>query len=92
MKNKQPKKWTQKITEESHALDLDEGVFTWKNPQKIAQSLKRSSDMSKQRKGTSLQSAMSMLNFFINRAGKKLPNSQKKILEKAKIELKNLYL
>jgi hypothetical protein len=87
----QSNRWSKIITEESHALDLEEGVFTWKNPKKIAQSLKNSSDVSKNRKGTSLQSAMSMLNFFINRAGTKLPNSQKKILEKAKTELRNLY-
>lgn len=85
------KKWSQKVTEESHALSLEKGVFTWKNPEKIAHSLKHSADVSKNKKGTSLQSAMSMLNFYINRAGKKLDPEQKKILEAAKEKLRLLY-
>lgn len=88
---KKKRKWSQEITKNSHALDLEEGVFTFKNPKKIALSLKHSSDVSKNRKGSSLQSAMSMLNFYINRAGQGLSKEQKEILEKAKIELRKLY-
>jgi hypothetical protein len=85
------KKWSQQVSEHSKALVLPEGIFTWKNPKEIASSLKHSADTSKNKKGTSLQSAMSMLNFYINRAGKKLSAERKKILEKAKIELRKLY-
>lgn len=79
------------MTEHSVALDLEEGVFTWKNPRKIALSLKRSAEESIRRKGTPFQSAMSMLNFYINRAGKNLPAKQKKILESAKNELREIF-
>ena len=64
------------MTKRSNALDLEPGVFTWKDPRKIAESLKRSAEESMRRKGTPLQSAMSMLNFYINRAGKHLDASQ----------------
>src|SRR5437764_2338364 len=57
-------KWSQRVTEKSNALDLEENVFTWKDPRRIARSLKRSAECSKRRKGTPLQSAMSMLNFL----------------------------
>jgi hypothetical protein len=63
------RKWSQDVTEHSNALDLDEGVFTLDDPTEIARSLKQSAERSKRRKGTPLQSAMSMLNFYINRAG-----------------------
>ena len=79
------------MTNESDALDLEQGVFTWKNPEKIARSLKRSADCSKRRKAAPFRSAMSMLVFYINRAGKKLPREQRQILEKAKDELRKLY-
>ncbi|MCL5091013.1 MAG: DUF3175 domain-containing protein [Patescibacteria group bacterium] len=85
------KKWSNKVTKQSNALDLEEGVFTWDDPKKIALSLKRSVEKSTLRKGTPYQSAMSMLNFYINRAGKNLPNERKKILEQAKEELKKLF-
>ncbi len=85
------KKWSQYVTEHSDALDLDEGVFTWDDPKKIAQSLKRSALRSDRRKGTSSQSATSMLNFYINRAGKNLPHERKMILEEAKKELRKLF-
>lgn len=85
------KKWSEKVTRESDALDLEQGVFTWNNPKKIAQSLKRSADSSKRRKAAPFRSAMSMLVFYINRAGKKLNKEQKQILEKAKNELRQLY-
>lgn len=91
MPKKIQKKWSQKITEESHSLDLDAGVFTWKDPKKIARSLKKSALESTRRKGTPLQSAMSMLNFYINRAGAQLSQHQKEILNKAKEELRRLF-
>lgn len=87
--NKQ--KWSQKVTETSRALELEEGVFTWKDPKKIAKSLKKSALVSARRKGTPYQSAMSMLNFYINRAGKQLPAKQKEILNEAKQELRELF-
>lgn len=84
-------KWSGKVTEESHALVLEEGVFTWKDPKKIARSLKKSADISTQRKSSPYRSAMSMLTFYINRAGKSLDADQKQVLEKAKNELRILY-
>ena len=87
---KDSKYWSDKVTKTSFALDLEKGVFTWKNPKKISLSLKKSADLSTRRKGTPYQSSMSVLNFYINRAGKKLGKEQKAILEKAKIELKKL--
>ena len=65
--------WSREVTETSHALDLEEGVFTWDDPKKIARSLKKSAQASKGRKADPFRSAMSMLNFYINRAGDKLP-------------------
>jgi hypothetical protein len=84
-------RWSAKVTRESHALDLEEGVFTRKNPKEIAHSLKVSADASRQRKAPAFQSAMSMLVFYINRAGSNLSNDQKHILEQAKDELRRLY-
>ncbi len=84
-------RWSDKVTKESNALDLEEGVFTWDDPRKIALSLKRSSEKSKRRKGTSYQSAISMLNFYINRAGSNLSKKRKNILEKAKKELRDVF-
>ena len=84
-------KWSQQITENSRALILEEGVFTWDNPKKIAKSLRDSAEVSKNIKGTPFQSAMSMLNFYINRAGKNLSAERKQILEQAKNELRKLY-
>lgn len=83
--------WSAKVTRESHALALDEGVFTWKDPKRIARSLKKSADESEERKAPPLRSAMSMLNFYINRAGTNLDEKQKQILEAAKEELRKLY-
>jgi len=91
MKKKTKKYWSAEITQKSNALDLEEGVFTWKNPKSIAKSLKKSAEASTRRKAKPFQSAMSMLNFYINRAGKNLPTEQKKILEQAKNELRKLY-
>ena len=90
-KKKQTKYWSGYVTKYSVVLNLEEGVFTWDNPRKIAKSLKKSAEASLQRKGTPFQSAMSMLNFYINRAGKNLPSKQKKIFEKAKIELRKVF-
>ena len=83
--------WSAKVTRESDALDLETGVFTWRDPKKIARSLKDSADSSRRRKSEPYRSAMSMLVFYINRAGKNLPDSQKAILEQAKYELRKLY-
>lgn len=85
------KKWTQKVTKESNSLDLEKGVFTWDNPKKIAQSLKRSAEVSQRRKTQPFRSAMSMLNFYINRAGKGLDPKQRSVLEAAKNELRKLF-
>jgi Protein of unknown function (DUF3175) len=87
----QSAKWSRRVTEKSNALDLEPNVFTWKDPRRIARSLKRSADRSKRRKGTPLQSAMSMLNFYINRAGKDLDPGQRKILNQAKDELRSIF-
>ena len=83
--------WSGKVTRESNALDLEEGVFTWKDAKKIAGSLKKSALNSKRRKAAPFQSAMSMLNFYINRAGKNLDKQQRKVLEDAKVELRKLF-
>ena len=77
--------------ERSDALDLKENIFKNNDPKKIAASLKRSAEHSHRRKGTLYQSAMSMLNFYINRAGRNLPQSRKKVLERAKGELRRLF-
>ena len=85
------KKWSQSVTEQSNALDLEQNVFKKKGPKKIARSLKRSAEHSKRKKSGSYQSAMSMLNFYINRAGKGLTKKDKQPLEKAKSELRKLF-
>ena len=85
------KNWSKDVTKHSFALQLEEGVFTWDDPKKIAQSLKKSAEESLNRKGTPYQSAMSMLNFYINRAGKNLKPERKKILEQAKTELRKIF-
>lgn len=85
------KRWSQEVTETSNALDLEPGVFSWDDPSGIAQSLKWSADSSERRKASPFQSAMSMLNFYINRAGKKLPPQRREILEETKEELRRLY-
>ena len=90
-RKKSSKRWSARVTERSDALDLEANVFKSKDPHKIALSLKRSAERSKRRKGTPYQSAMSMLNFYINRAGKNLPQKQKRILESAKDELRAVF-
>ena len=86
-----PRRWSQHVTETSNVLDLDSGVFTWSDPKRIAASLKHSAEASQRRKGSPLQSAMSMLNFYINRAGENLPAKQDRILGQAKVELRRLF-
>jgi hypothetical protein len=85
------RKWSQEVTEHSDALDLEKGVFESHDPKHIATSLKESAEASKRRKATPFRSAMSMLTFFINRAGKNLPASQKRVLQKAKSELRKTF-
>lgn len=85
------KYWSGEVTKYSNALDLEPGVFTWKDPKRIAKSLKWSAEISIRRKAKPFQSAMSMLNFYINRAGKNLSTNQKEILEQAKIELRKQF-
>lgn len=82
------RKWSRKVTEGSDALDLEQDVFTLHDPRKIAASLKRSAEASRHRKSGPFRSAMSMLTFYINRAGEGLDAGQRKILEQAKDELR----
>lgn len=85
------RRWSRDVTENSNALDLESDVFTKESPRAIARSLKRSAEHSKRRKSSPYRSAMSMLTFYINRAGKNLPRERKERLEKAKDELRDLY-
>ena len=84
-------KWSQDVTEHSDALDLEDHVFTGDDPTAIARSLKRSAERSHRRKGTPFQSAMSMLTFYINRAGRTLPEERRRVLDAAKGELRKLF-
>jgi hypothetical protein len=88
---RKPKRWSAEVLAKSNALDLTPTVFTWKDPRRIARSLKRSAELSHRRKGGPFQSAMSMLNFYINRAGRNLPATRLKILNRAKTELRRLF-
>jgi hypothetical protein len=88
---KTPRKWSARVMKKSDALDLQPSIFKSSDPAKIAASLKRSSERSTRKKGTPYQFAMSMLNFYINRGGKNLPASKKKILERAKGKLRTLF-
>jgi hypothetical protein len=90
-KSSKARRWSGKVTQRSDALDLESDVFKGKDPHRIASSLKRSAERSKRRKGTAYQSAMSMLSFYVNRAGKNLPKRQKQILERAKAELREAF-
>lgn len=83
--------WSGEVTRGSNALDLERNVFKSKDPKRIATSLKRSAQASKRRKAEPYRSAMSMLNFYINRAGKALPASQRRVLEQAKDELRKVF-
>ena len=86
-----PKRWSQRVTKESDALDLKRGVFKLTSARKIAASLKRSAEHSARRKAGAYRSALSMLTFYINRAGKTLPQTQRARLERAKVELKRAF-
>jgi hypothetical protein len=88
---KAAKRWSKHVTETSSALDLEESVFKKDDPREIAKSLKRSAERSTRRKAQPFASAMSMLNFYVNRAGKKLSSEQKERLDAAKDELRELY-
>ena len=86
-----PKRWSQHVTETSHALDLEPGLFDLRDPRQIARSLKASAEESKQRKSSPYASAMSMLNFYINRAGDQLSTERRQTLEAAKDELRKAF-
>jgi len=85
------RRWAGRVTRESHALELEPGVFTWDDPKRIALSLQRSAEASSERKAAPFRSAMSMLVFYINRAGSNLDEDRKQVLEQAKDELRALY-
>jgi hypothetical protein len=84
-------RWSQKVTEHSDSLDLEEGLFTKNDPAEIAHALKRSAERSTRRKAEPYRSAMSMLTFYINRAGKDLDEKQRRVLEDAKVELRKAF-
>jgi hypothetical protein len=86
-----PKRWSQRVTQQSDALDLKKGVFKLTSAKKIASSLKRSAERSARRKSGAYRSALSMLTFYINRAGRTLPKTQRARLERAKVELKQQF-
>ena len=85
------RRWSRQVTEHSDALTLDRNVFTWNDPKRIAASLKRSAERSRRRKASPFRSALSMLTFYINRAGRKLPAARKKTLIRAKHELRRQF-
>ena len=87
----QEKRWSQRVTEHSDALDLESKVFTKDDPKSIARSLKRSAEQSQRRKSDPYRSSMSMLTFYINRAGRTLPARRRANLEAAKDELRKLF-
>lgn len=91
MPDHKAEKWSAEVTRHSDALDLEENIFESDDPRKIAASLKRSAEQSTRRKTTPFRSAMSMLTFYINRAGKNLPARQKQVLEKSKDELRRAF-
>lgn len=84
-------RWSARVTRESNALDLKQGVFSQRDPKAIAASLKRSAERSHRRKSDPYRSALSMLTFYINRAGKKLPSGRRKTLQRAKTELRKQF-
>ncbi|HLG86315.1 MAG TPA: DUF3175 domain-containing protein [Alphaproteobacteria bacterium] len=88
---KSSNRWSAEVMKHSDALDIRSGLFKSSNPRRIAASLKRSAERSRRRKGTPYQSAMSMLNFYINRGGRNLPAGWKRVLERAKEQLRFLF-
>jgi len=91
MRRSSGRRWSARVTKESDALDLEGGVFKLRDPKQIAVSLKRSAERSRRRKSNPYRSALSMLTFYINRAGKNLPASRRKTLQRAKIELRKQF-
>jgi len=85
------RRWSARVTRESDALDLERGVFTGRDPKRIAASLRRSAERSHRRKADPYRSALSMLTFYINRAGRNLPSGKKRILQRAKAELRKQF-
>src|SRR3954466_16033233 len=90
-KRKSAKRWSKRAAGRSDALDLEGGVFKGSDPKAVARSLKRSAEKSQRRKSDPFRSAMSMLSFYINRAGKNLPKTRVRVPERAKDELRGLY-
>jgi hypothetical protein len=86
-----PRYWSRAVSEHSNALDLEPGVFTWDDPLRIARSLKHSADSSSRRKRDPYASAMAMLCFYLNRAGRQLSQERRAVLERSKVELRRLY-
>jgi hypothetical protein len=86
-----PRRWSARVTKESDALDLAPGLFTQRSPRAVAASLKRAALASQRRKAEPFRSAMSMLNFQINRAGRGLKPAERRTLERAKVELRRLF-
>ena len=91
MRRSSGRRWSARVTKESDALDLEGSVFKLRDPKQIAVSLKRSAERSRRRKSNPYRSALSMLTFYINRAGKNLPASRRKTLQRAKIELRKQF-
>ncbi|HYV56753.1 MAG TPA: DUF3175 domain-containing protein [Candidatus Nitrosopolaris sp.] len=85
------RRWSRDVTERSNALDLEKDVFKQRSPLAVAESLRRSAERSRRRKGTPFQSAMSMLTFYLNRAGRSLDTARRRVLDRAKDELRRLY-
>jgi hypothetical protein len=90
-RRKSSRRWSARVTRESDALDLKKGVFTLSSPKRIAASLKRSAEHSRRRKADPYRSALSMLTFYINRAGTALPAARRKTLQQAKTELRRQF-
>jgi hypothetical protein len=90
-KKRSPRKWSARVTRTSNALDVKSRIFLARDPDKVARSLKRSAEQSHRRKSSPFRSAMSMLNFYINRAGKNLSTRQRNVLERAKDRLRKLF-
>jgi hypothetical protein len=90
-RSKGAKRWSAHVTKTSNALDLDSGVFTMRDPKRIAASLRRSAQRSSRRKADPYRSALSMLTFYINRAGKNLPATRRRTLQRAKDELRRQF-
>jgi len=85
------RRWSKRVTERSNALDLRSGVFTWKDPKRIARSLKQSAERSRRRKADAFRSSLSMLTFYINRAGRNLSAERRRVLTRAKEELRKQF-